>query len=135
MGTVLDDGEDAGSDRALAAAGPALTVVFHAMYEGDPASVDGLPGGAEWRARLETIPAPQRHLAVHEDHLVRVTERDRPLLDGDLLRAFSWTAGAPELRERLDALEATGVTEVLYAPMGPDIPRELRAFMEMATAK
>jgi 5,10-methylenetetrahydromethanopterin reductase len=135
MGTVLDDGEDAGSDRALAAAGPALTVVFHAMYEGDPASVDGLPGGAEWRARLETIPAPQRHLAVHEDHLVRVTERDRPLLNGDLLRAFSWTGDASELRERLDALEATGVTEVLYAPMGPDVPRELRAFMEMASAR
>ena len=83
----------------------------------------------------QAIPAPQRHLAVHEDHLIRVTERDRSLFNGDLLRAFSWTAPAPELRERLDALEATGVTEVLYAPMGPDIPRELRAFMEMATAK
>ena len=134
LGTVLDDGEDAGSERAMAAAGPALTVVFHAMYEGDPASVDGLPGGAEWRAGLETIPESERHLAVHEDHLVRVTERDRSLLNGDLLRAFSWTASAAELRERLDALEAAGVTEVLYAPMGPDIPRELRAFADMARA-
>jgi 5,10-methylenetetrahydromethanopterin reductase len=102
------------------------------MYEGDAASVDGLPGGAEWRAGLEAIPESQRHLAVHEDHLVRVTERDRSLLNGDLLRAFSWTASPAELRERLDALEAAGVTEVLYAPMGPDVPRELRAFAEMA---
>jgi 5,10-methylenetetrahydromethanopterin reductase len=38
------------------------------------------------------------------------------------------------LHERLDALEAAGVTEVLYAPMGPDIPRELRAFADMARA-
>jgi 5,10-methylenetetrahydromethanopterin reductase len=135
FGTVLDDGEDAGSDRALAAAGPALTVVFHAMYEGNPDSVDALPGGPEWRARLEAIPEAQRHLATHEDHLVRVTDRDRPLLDGDLLRAFSWTAPAGELRERLDLLEATGVTEVLYAPMGPDVPRELRTFAEMAGIK
>lgn len=132
FGTVLDEGEDAGSERALAAAGPALTVVFHAMYEGDPASVDGLPGGAEWRARLEEIPEQQRHLAIHEDHLVSVTDRDRPLLNGDLLRAFSWTAPRGELRERLHALEASGVTEVLYAPMGPDVPRELRTFAEMA---
>jgi 5,10-methylenetetrahydromethanopterin reductase len=134
FGTVLDDGESAGSERALAAAGPALTVVYHAMYGGDPASVDALPGGVEWRKRLEEIPAAERHLATHEDHLVRVTERDRPLLDGDLLRAFTWTGTAAEVRMRIDALAATGATEILYAPMGPDVPRELRTFMEMATA-
>ena len=51
FGTVLDAGESPGSERALAAAGPALTVVYHAMYEGDPASVEALPGGVEWRKR------------------------------------------------------------------------------------
>ena len=56
FGTVLEDGEDAGSPRAFAAAGPGLTVVYHGMYEGDPAAVDGLPGGAEWRARDRGIP-------------------------------------------------------------------------------
>jgi 5,10-methylenetetrahydromethanopterin reductase len=134
FGTVLDAGESPGSERALAAAGPALTVVYHAMYEGDPASVDGLPGGVEWRKRLEEIPAAERHLAIHDEHLVTVTERDRPLLDGDLLKAFTWTGEAAEVRPRIDALAATGATEILYAPMGPDIPRELRTFMEMATA-
>jgi 5,10-methylenetetrahydromethanopterin reductase len=133
LGTVLDPGESSGSERALAAAGPALTVVYHAMYEADPGSVDGLPGGPEWRARLEQIPAAERHLAVHEDHLVGVTERDRPLLDGDLLKAFSWTGEAAEVRMRIDALADAGATEILYAPMGPDVPRELRTFMEMAT--
>jgi 5,10-methylenetetrahydromethanopterin reductase len=133
FGTVLEPGESPGSERALAAAGPALTVVYHAMYEADPASVDGLPGGPEWRARIEAIPAAERHLAIHEDHLVRVTERDRPLLDGDLLEAFSWTGEAGEVRMRLDALADAGATEILYAPMGPDVPRELRTFLEMAT--
>jgi len=28
----------------LSAAGPGLTVVYHAMFEGDPSSVDALPG-------------------------------------------------------------------------------------------
>jgi 5,10-methylenetetrahydromethanopterin reductase len=68
---------------------------------------------------------------VHEDHLVAVTDRDQPLLDGDLLRAFTWTAPPAELRTRLDAVEAAGVTEILYAPMGPDVPRELHAFAEV----
>ena len=108
-------------------------MVFHAVYEGNPESVDGLPGGAEWRKRSKRFPRGDALTALHEDHLVRVTERDRPLLNGDLLPAFSWTATAPDLRMRLDALEASGVTEVLYAPMGPDVPRELRTFAEMAT--
>ncbi len=129
FGTVLDDDEDAGSERALAAAGPALTVVYHAMY---PDAVMALPGGPEWRARIDAFPPEARHLAVHEDHLVAVTERDRPLLNGDLLRSFSWTATRSELRERLDALEVSGVSEILYAPMGPDVSRELTAFAEMA---
>jgi 5,10-methylenetetrahydromethanopterin reductase len=134
FGTVLDAGEQPGSERALAAAGPALTVAYHAMYEADPASVEGLPGGVEWRKRLEEIPEAERHLAIHLEHLVTVTDRDRPLLDGDLLKAFTWTGEAAEVRPRIDALEAAGATEILYAPMGPDVPRELRAFMEMATA-
>jgi 5,10-methylenetetrahydromethanopterin reductase len=132
FGTVLDDGEDPGSERALAAAGPAQTVVFHAMYEGNPHSVDGLPGGTEWRARVEEVPEAVRHLAVHEDHLVAVTDRDRPLLNGELLRAFTWTGTRSEIRARLEALEAAGATEILYAPMGPDVPRELEAFAEAA---
>jgi 5,10-methylenetetrahydromethanopterin reductase len=134
LGSVLDDGEDAGSARALAAAGPGLTVVYHAMYENDPASVDSLPGGAEWRDRIEQVPERERHLTVHEDHLVRVTDRDRPLVNGEMVRAFTWTAPRAEIRARLDALAASGVTEILYAPMGPEVPRELQAFMDAASA-
>ncbi len=134
FGTVLDDGESPGSDRALAAAGPALTVVYHAMWEGDPASVDALPGGVEWRKQLEEVPERERHLAVHEDHLVRVTDRDRPLLDGQLLKSFTWTGAPEEIRMRIDGLGAAGATEILYAPMGPDVGRELRTFMAAASA-
>lgn len=131
-GTVLDEGEAPSSERALAAAGPGLTVVFHAMYEGDPASVDDLPNGASWRAELEQVPADVRHLSTHEEHMVTVSDRDRQLLSGDLLPAFTWTGPAKDLRARLDQLEADGGTEILYAPMGPDIPRELQAFAAMA---
>ncbi len=134
FGTVLDAGESPGSDRALLAAGPALSVVYHGMYEADPSAVDGLPGGAAWREALERIPVHLRHLATHEDHLVNVTERDRPLLSGEGLANFTWTAEADALRARLDQTAAAGTTEILYQPCGPDIERELRAFMTMATA-
>jgi 5,10-methylenetetrahydromethanopterin reductase len=132
FGTVLDEGEQPTSPRALEAAGPALTVVYHGMYETGPAAVDSLPGGPEWRAELERVPESVRHLTVHEDHLVRVTERDAPLLDGHTLAAFTWTGSSRQLRGRLDELEAAGATEILYAPMGPDISRELREFAAMA---
>jgi 5,10-methylenetetrahydromethanopterin reductase len=52
-GTVLDDGESAGSDRVVEAAGPAAAVAYHALYEGvnrrNP-PIDALPRGADWRA-------------------------------------------------------------------------------------
>ena len=134
FGTVLDDGESPIRSAAIAAAGPALTVVYHAMYEGDPASVDGLPGGIEWRKQLEEIPEAERHLAVHDDHLVEGHRARPPVADGDLLKAFTWTGTAAEIKMRLDALEAAGATEVLYGPIGPDISRELRAFMAAASS-
>jgi 5,10-methylenetetrahydromethanopterin reductase len=133
FGTVLDPGESPGSERVIAAAGPALAVVYHGLYEGNPDAVDGLPGGAAWRAELELVPEHVRHLAIHEDHLARVTERDRPLMSGEGITSFTWTAEAPVLRERLDSVAAAGTTEILYAPMGPDVPRELETFMAMAT--
>ena len=133
-GTVLDPGESPDSERVYAAAGPGLAVLYHGSYEADPAAVDGLDGGPEWRAEIELVPEHSRHLAIHEDHFVGVSERDRPLLSGEGIKTFTWTGEAAEVRARLDGAAASGVTEVLYAPMGPDIERELRTFMEMAKA-
>ena len=42
------------------------------------------------------------------------------------------TGSAAEVRERLGALAAVGVTEIAYQPAGPDIPRELEAFAAAA---
>jgi len=134
FGTVLDDGESAGSDRALAAAGPGAAVAFHGMYEADPALVEGLPGGAEWRKQIEQEPEATRHLVVHEGHFVEVNDNDRPYVTGDLVQQLTWTAPAADLQDRLRETAESGVTELLYAPMGPDMSRELRVFKEMADA-
>jgi 5,10-methylenetetrahydromethanopterin reductase len=132
LGTVLDPGESPDSERAFAAAGAALTVVYHGMYESAPELVMSLPGGPEWLAEVEQIPEHSRHLALHEDHIWAVTERDRPLVSGEGLTSFTWTGEADVLRARLDATAEAGTTEIVYAPIGPDISRELEAFMKMA---
>jgi 5,10-methylenetetrahydromethanopterin reductase len=134
-GTVLDDGESAGSDRVVEAAGPAAAVAYHALYEGvnrrNP-PIDALPRGADWRAGVMALPEATRHLAVHEEHLISVNERDRPFITADVIRRTTFTGTAAELRGRLEKLGAKGVTEVAYLPAGPDIARELVAFAEMA---
>jgi 5,10-methylenetetrahydromethanopterin reductase len=126
FGTVLEDGEDAGSDRAVAAAGPAAAVILHGSWE------QGAPIDAAWAAEIEKVDPRVRHLAVHDRHLIAVTERDRPYITGDLIRAFTYTGTRAEIAAKLAAAEAGGVTEIAFQPAGPDIPRELRAFAEAA---
>jgi 5,10-methylenetetrahydromethanopterin reductase len=131
-GTVLEDGEEPGSARALAAAGHAGAVQLHAAEEyGLLDRVLG-PRAVDYRAAYADVPAGERHLAMHEDHCVAVTERDLPFVGGDLLAASGLALDAERWRERLDGLEAAGVTEVVFQPAGPDIPRELEAFAGVA---
>jgi 5,10-methylenetetrahydromethanopterin reductase len=130
FGTVLDDGEALDSERVLAATGPAAAVVFHGIYEASPEAVESVPGGSTWRASVETVPEPARHLAVHDRHLVALTERDRESLDPSLIPAYTWTGTADEVRARARAAAGGGATELLYAPIGPDVERELRTFRD-----
>jgi 5,10-methylenetetrahydromethanopterin reductase len=130
VGTVLDEGEDPGSARALDAAGHAAAVRFHALYE--RGGVEALPGGAAWRSRVEALPARSRHLAVHEGHLVALNDLDRPVITGALLQQFGLALPSAEFHDRLARWGQDGITEVAYQPAGPDIPRELRAFAAMA---
>ncbi len=135
FGTVLDDGEDAASPRAVAAAGPALAAAYHAIYESKGAGgVDELPGGRQWREAVEAVDAPRRHLAIHEGHLVALGRHDEALLASaaPLLGKWTMTGTGADIGTRLGALTSAGVTEVAYQPMGPDIPRELTAFARAA---
>jgi 5,10-methylenetetrahydromethanopterin reductase len=132
FGTVLDDGEQPGDPRVIEAAGHALAVVFHALYErGGAGAVDRLPGGALWREEIERVPEASRHLAIHQDHLVRVSDRDLPAVReaASLLPSLTFTGHKTELRARVEQLEASGVTEIAYQPSGPRIVDELERFM------
>ncbi len=128
FGTVLGEGEDLRGDRVLDAAGHAVAVLFHAMYErAGPEAVRAFPGGATWVAAIEAIPPDERHLITHEGHLVRLTDVDRAavLEAADLLPSISFSGTPDQLRDKVAGFEAAGVTEIVYQPAGRDIVGEL----------
>ncbi len=135
FGTVLDEGEDAAGARAVAAAGPAVAAAYHAIYESKGADgVDRLPGGSEWREAVEAVEPSRRHLAVHDGHLIALSQHDQALLAraAPLLPTWTMTGTRTDIGARLRALTEAGITEVAYQPMGQDIPRELAAFAQAA---
>jgi len=135
VGTVLDPGEALTSARVKASAGPWYAIMAHGAWEAMPEAVDGFPAGAEWRAKLDaTRPEGERHLEVHHGHATTVTDLDRILVDaaGDGIIGMGWVAEADAMKQKLADAEAGGSTEVIYAPSGPDVERELREFAKVA---
>lgn len=127
-GTVLDPGEERGSERVRSAIGPWRVVNWHGAYaRGGAAAVDAMPGGEQWRTTLEALaPKRERHLLTFEGHCTHLTERDEPLLNYiDVATAVGDSAG---IAEHLDRLARKGFAEAIYTPCGPDVERELRAF-------
>ncbi len=135
FGTVLDQGEELTSPRAIDAAGPAAVVLYHALYErGGADAVDALPGGRGWREAIEAYPEGERHLAIHAGHLVKANARDEPHVVDliPLASSAGLTGTADQIPEKIAGLAALGVTELVYQPAGSDIERELRAFASAA---
>lgn len=137
-GTVLDPGEDPGSDRVRDAIGPWWVVGHHMAHaRGGAAAVDAMPGGARWRAELESLePEDRRHLRVFEGHVTHLSARDGLLLeqfglaeDAGRGAARGAVVGDQDMvRGHLERLARAGFAEVIYTPSGPDVARELRAF-------
>ncbi len=122
----------------MAAAGHGAAVAYHAAYHRSGLArgpIEALPGGSEFAARLDKVPQRRRHLEIHRGHLIAPTENDSAVLTAEFVRQSTYTGTEEELRARLEALERAGATEIAYQPAGPDIPRELRAFAEMARVR
>ena len=63
-------------------------------------------------------------------------DRARPWLTGDSpeapARSMTFTGTREEVRERLDQLDASGATGIIFGTSGYDVERELRAYAEIA---
>jgi 5,10-methylenetetrahydromethanopterin reductase len=134
FGTVLDQGEDLTSPRAIDPAGPGAVVMYHAMYERGGAAVDALPGGQSWREAIEAYPTDERHLAIYAGHLVKANPTDEPHVASlvPLATSMALTGPAEQIAEKIAGLAALEVTEIVYQPAGSDIERELKAFASAA---
>jgi 5,10-methylenetetrahydromethanopterin reductase len=129
-GTVLADGEPHDSARVQAAAGPGNALAYHAAYEfgGD---VTTLPGGDVWLDTIKQTPFAERHLAVHDQHLIGLNHADTAAWAAGSWNAITQTTltgTAHDIGRRVRDIAAQGVTEIIYQPTGPDIPGELETF-------
>ncbi len=123
-GAVLDPGEPADSARAIAQAGPRAAVMLHRAAD---EALSGLPNRTPMPAQFQDAAAkyvemvrgygPQAayYLSNHRGHLMFVREDERPFLTADLIRHSTWTATAPELIERIAAIEAAGFNQIVFS--------------------
>jgi 5,10-methylenetetrahydromethanopterin reductase len=127
-GTVLDSGEEQGSNRVRAAIGPWRVIDWHNAYaQGGAEAVDAMPGGRAWRETIEALaPKGERHLWTFEGHVTHLPERDRQLLEYIDLKTM--VGDAARISRQLSRLADMGFHEIVYTPTGPDVARELRAF-------
>lgn len=133
-GTVLEPGEDPGSDRVRDAIGPWRVAGWHNAYaNGGADAVDALAGGRAWREALEALAPPdERHLLTFEGHVTHLPDRDRLLLPHIDIKSM---VGEPNrIEQQLDRLGDAGFNEIIYTPTGPDVARELRMMASVRLA-
>jgi 5,10-methylenetetrahydromethanopterin reductase len=119
LGCVLAPGEDAGSPRARAEAGPLVPVVFHGLVERTlddsrlpPVLQDAV---AAYRAQYATYePADARYLQMHAGHLMWVRPEEERFVTPDLIRMTTFTGTVDELRERIGVLEEAGYRQLAF---------------------
>jgi len=119
LGCVLRPGESALSERALAEAGPLVTVFFHNLVETtQPGEMSGvLPpplNDALERYRsmyLTYAPADARYLSLHRGHLMFVRPDERPFLTEEMMTRMSMTGTRAALRDRIRALAEAGYSQ------------------------
>lgn len=136
MVTVLDDGEAVHSDRVRDTVGVVAGVQLHFAWTlQGPDVVREMPGGPEWLEIVNRSPERERHLAVHQGHLLRMSDADAAAWKAGshaLLPGNTLTGSLEEVASAIRALVIAGATEIHFQPTGPDIPRELERFMAAA---
>jgi 5,10-methylenetetrahydromethanopterin reductase len=131
-GTVLADGEDLDAERVRKTVAPLVATTYHSLYSRDPESVKRLPNGEAWLASVQKLPERERMLSVHTGHTVDVSNDHDSLVGTSMAKQVTFTGTRDELRARIDDLVARGATGMIFGTGGLDVPRDIRAFAEVA---
>jgi len=120
LGCVLQDGEAADSDRAMAQAGPRAAVMLHRAAD---EALAGLAPGVtmlskttpELQAYIDLArsfePKDAPYLQNHRGHLMFVKPEEKRFVSAELIRATSFTASEAEIKQRIEALRGAGYTQ------------------------
>jgi len=128
-GTVLEDDEPIDSPRVIEAAGPGAGLALH-MGQWGPLA--GMPEAEGYQAAIAAVDERHRHLELFRGHLMEPSALDRQFLTAEVIRRGTLTGTRDEIAASLQGLADAGANAVLYQPAGPDIPRELKTFLEVA---
>ncbi|MEA2849817.1 MAG: hypothetical protein QOG78_5098 [Rhodospirillaceae bacterium] len=120
LGCVLQDGEPADSERAMAQAGPRAAVMLHRAAD---EALAGLAPGVtmlskttpELQAYIDLArgfePKDAPYLQNHRGHLMFVKPEEKRFVTAELIRSTSFTASEAEIKQRIDALRSAGYTQ------------------------
>lgn len=120
LGCVLQQGEAAESDRAMAQAGPRAAVLLHRAAD---EALSGLPNTSPVPEALrEPVagyvemarsfnPADARYLTNHRGHLMTVKPIERPFVTAEMIRQTTFTGTQDDLVARISALRDAGYTQ------------------------
>ena len=120
LGCVLQEGEPADSERAMAQAGPRAAVMLHrAADEALSGLKPGTTGMPKTRPELDGYIALARafepkdapYLENHRGHLMFVKPEEKRFVTADLIRSTSFTATEAEIKQRIDRLRTAGFTQ------------------------
>ncbi|HEY6980542.1 LLM class flavin-dependent oxidoreductase [Reyranella sp.] len=120
LGCVLQEGEPADSERALAQAGPRAAVMLHRaadeVLSGLKPGTTGMPNArpelAGYIALARTFePRDAPYLENHRGHLMFVKPEEKRFVTAELIRSTSFTATEAEIKERIDRLRAAGYSQ------------------------
>ena len=120
LGCVLQDGEPADSERAMAQAGPRAAVMLHrAADEALAGLAPGITMVSKTRPEMQGYvdlardfePRDARYLQNHRGHLMFVKPEERRFVSAELISATSFTATEAGIKQRIEALRSAGYTQ------------------------
>ena len=129
-GCVLRDGESLTSERVMARVGPSIMPGVHAQWEASYGPGANLGMADAYEAYLQEYaetngtPSDRLYLDAHRGHMVFLKPGEEQFATPELM-SRSLTGTGPEIIEKLDRVEATGVDNVAISVTDAEGARDL----------
>ena len=135
-GCVLREGESLTSERVIARVGPSVLPGLHAQWEAsygpganlgmqpDAETADSYNAYIQEYAETRGTPLDRLYLDVHRGHMVFLKPGEEQFATQDVL-ARSLTGSGPEIIEKLERMEASGIDNVAISVTGAQGARDL----------